>query len=383
MSSATIARKAQPTATIARKARPTATIARAEEANIWVRQLDEFTTDESAPLASPRTMEPGPGTLTLTQTDGEFSISSSELNFPAQSTATYGDQQAVGDSQSRIAGRAFLVSALTFDTADSDDEFTIGWWQSDTSLEPGQSAKIEHFFWFYRSAALYARSSTAGSSQGTYAASTAYDIAVVLRGTGAFFLRRVGSSGDYTLFWVDNVNTTATVYPAISNFTQAGTLDDFRVKDLRGAWESDYGIATNHVATTSADETTTMEANAIVEHTITAATDVTQELMVRRTDDNNTWIVRMDQTNSTIKLIEKNSGTETERSSASQTWTDSTDYRVVVICDGNDIDTYVDGTAKNSYASASFNSSATGVKVSHVGANLAAWPRAIALRSDV
>lgn len=40
---------------------------------------DQFTTDAAAPLASPRTCEPGPGTLTLVQNDGQFSISGGEV----------------------------------------------------------------------------------------------------------------------------------------------------------------------------------------------------------------------------------------------------------------------------------------------------------------
>lgn len=125
------------------------------------------------------------------------------------------------------------------------------------------------------------------------------------------------------------------------------------------------------------DETTTSEANALIEQTWTAVTDETWELSTRRTDDDNRWIVRCDQAGSTIKLIERNAGVETERSSAAQTWTNGTQYRLVVVQDGDAIRTYVANVAKNSYTSASFNNTATGVETDKAGSNLVTYPRTL------
>jgi hypothetical protein len=122
-----------------------------------------------------------------------------------------------------------------------------------------------------------------------------------------------------------------------------------------------------------------MTANGLVEATWTAATGATYELDVRRTDNDNRWIIRCDQGGSTIKLIERNGGGETERSSAAQTWTNLTAYRIVAVCDTQSIKTVVGVTAKNSYALASFNATATGVKTSHAVADLVSWPRTISI----
>src|ERR1035437_7829996 len=41
--------------------------------------LDRFTTDHAAPLATPRTAEPGPGALTITDSGSHMSISGGKL----------------------------------------------------------------------------------------------------------------------------------------------------------------------------------------------------------------------------------------------------------------------------------------------------------------
>jgi hypothetical protein len=109
----------------------------------------------------------------------------------------------------------------------------------------------------------------------------------------------------------------------------------------------------------------------------TAVTGQIWDLMVRRTDDNNCWIVRADQTNSTIKLFEKSGGTETERATASFTWTNGQAFRILVFMEGNTIKVNYTSIEKLSYTSASFNNTATGVKTTRGGSNLVAWPRSI------
>ena len=50
---------------------------------------DTFTTDESAPLTSPRTCEPGPGTLTISQTGDPFSVVAGELDIDQVAAAAH------------------------------------------------------------------------------------------------------------------------------------------------------------------------------------------------------------------------------------------------------------------------------------------------------
>jgi len=340
---------------------------------------DDFLTAEAAPLSSPRTCEPGPGTLTLVQTDGEFSISGSELNFPAQATAAWGDQGLWGAAIARSVGVAVYA---TWNIEDTTKYNTVGFDDNQTS----EIASTEGRYWS-RLGDLVPHQLTAFDAM---ANSTTYHLVIVLRSTGAFYIVKGGAYSDWTLYYVADTGSTATLYPGMSNYEAGGTLGTLRVARFPGkdsdatpgnsydnAFGSDYGIATNRIATTSDNSTTTSEADAWIEHTITAATGVTQELSTRRTDDNNRWIVEMDQTNSTCDLIEMNASTPTTRSTTAQTWTDAADYRVAVIQAGTDIQTLVDTDVKNTYASATFNQTATGVKVSHAGSNLVTWPRYI------
>lgn len=80
-----------------------------------------------------------------------------------------------------------------------------------------------------------------------------------------------------------------------------------------------------------------------------------------------------------MKLIQKQAGVETERSSAAVTWTAGTAVNLHVRCVSNFIRTYSGSTLRNTYTLASFNQTATGVKVSGfaTGANLAAWARSV------
>lgn len=194
--------------------------------------------------------------------------------------------------------------------------------------------------------------------------------AVVQRTMGNFYVL------DNTLFWpgvsgrIQTHQATSRGGPFCMNY--------LCIAQLGSPWNTDYGIATNRIETASAGETTTSEVNAIIEATWTVNTGDIFELDVRRTDDDNRWVVRGDQAGSTIKLIERNAGIETERSSAAQTWTNGASYRLVVTLVNEVIRSFTKSStshvSKNIYASAIFNQTATGVKTSHAVSNLIAWP---------
>lgn len=332
--------------------------------------LDRFTTNASAPLTTPRTCEPGPGQLTIVDTNSIISIVSSQLVINGTPAA---NDRVVSGALARAAGRAFVLSVPSRTTVTTGGQFRVGFGAAatDGNLDIGLD--------YSSTTAIRIKTGASVIDTITLGAGT-HDIACVMRATGGFLLTRVGGTGNYTLQWIYNATTTAEIAKIFNTSATAlnVTCDDFRILDLGGAWATDYGIATDRKATTAANDTIVMAADAIVEHTITAATGVTQELHVRRSDATHKWIVRMDQVGGTIKLIEDNAG-ETERSSAAQTWTNGTQYRVVVVCDGNTIKTYVANVAKNSYTSATFNNAATGVLVDRAGTDLVAWPRTIAL----
>jgi hypothetical protein len=210
-------------------------------------------------------------------------------------------------------------------------------------------------------------------------------VALILRATGCFYAVGEGGKG-YVLGWVSNVGSGA-VWPAI--VAGAGThgyrVRDFRVVRLAGPWTTDYGLALARSATTANGDTLSGAAYGIFEHTITAATGVTQEFSFRYIDDNNRWCVRMNQGGSTCKLIEITAGVETERDSSAVTWTNGSAYRVAVVVQpwtgaaaAIHVATQLGAgtpTLRNTYLSATAHANATGLKVSHAGTQLIAWPR--------
>lgn len=342
---------------------------------------DQFTTTASAPLSSPRTCEPGPGSLTLVQVDGQLSISGGKLNFPVQTTPTVGDQgMRETGGFSRTTGRTFLWT----ETLSTIGYHEMVWARSSTlSLSAGancangiESKQVANTWALFESASFF------DLVDETISSATAYDHAIILRSAGALYLRRL-SGGTWELMWPGSADTTATIYPVFGNYNAAGTMDDFRVIDLPAEYSTDYGAATSRSATPSSGATGTMTADGFVEFTWTPASAETVDLAIRSTDSNNRWIIRCSQSGSTIAIIEKNAGIETSRNSTSQTFTVGTAYRIVARAVGNKISTFVhtassvSGAIKGSYSSATFNNTATGIAVSGftTGANLIAWPR--------
>ena len=84
---------------------------------------DDFTTADSAPLGTPRAADPGPGSWTVVETDGQLSIASGAVTFPAQSSPAWGDQGIVSGAITRAAG-VVLVVAVNVTTW---EEFGVGW----------------------------------------------------------------------------------------------------------------------------------------------------------------------------------------------------------------------------------------------------------------
>ncbi len=337
-----------------------------------------ITPDEAAPLASPRTCVPGPGTLTVVQTAGTHSVSGGEWVFSANNIGF----SALGwfsDDMGWSTGKALLFRALLTRTA-SDSGAIVGvMWKTALDFNPNFTNLVAFRFDGLAGIGVQAGQSGSVANVSVPTLTQGVDFCVVA-GEHPKFL--AGS----TLLWV---GTTAFIaFHAFATVANAdGKVSGLRVLDLSlydSRFASDYGLATSRVAAADAGTVTTMSSDALVEATWTPAASDVYELSVRRTDDDNRWIVRCDQAAGTIKLVERNGGVETERSSAAQTWTVGTAYRVVAICDGTTIKTWVNsGLAKNTYSSATFNQTATGVKTSHAVTNLIVWPRYVTLPSGI
>jgi hypothetical protein len=336
---------------------------------------DQFTTDLAAGSVNGTSAEPGPGTRVVSDSGSKLSISSSKLTASGSTATNNPRYSPTSSSQARAAGMA-LRATLNFTNVNS---FGFGFHTTNSDFDNVIPGMITG-----GATDAYMRSGGGATLalpfRSVLVTATQYVVSVLLRSTGAFLII------NDLLEWVDNTGTQSPLFPGLASrgAAWAGTADDFRLVQLDAPWTADSTIATSLTASPASGATGTMTANAFVEFTWTAATGATLELDVRRTDANNRWCVRCSQAGSTIKLIEINAGVETERASAAQTWNNGTAYRILVACDGNTIRNYVSNTAKNNYASASFNNTATGIAVAGftTGANLIAWPRSMTITED-
>jgi hypothetical protein len=337
---------------------------------------DEFTTAQAAPLTSPRTCEPGPGTLTIVDSANALSISGGVL--VVNGTPGGSENQAAGASLSRVAGRAFLLRVPTRTTVSIQQN--AGWRAASGVYEcGGRFVSTTNFQW---------RSGVSAVIDSITIGSGTWYLAFILRTTGAFFLARNGASGAYTLAWVMGEGATASLIPTLMSTGASPVavnyvLDDAIVADLPAPWDTDYGIATDRKAVSVASDQITMTADALVEHTFAAQTAVNKVVRVRQTDGSNVWRVHCIQASGTIDLREIVAGVSTTRATTAQTWANGTSYRVVIICEAATIRVYVNNVLKFTYTSATFNQTATIASVDHAGTDFVAWPRTVTLPSGV
>lgn len=184
---------------------------------------DEFTADEAAPKASPAAAEPGPGTRTLTQTDGQFSSSAGRLVFPAQASPTWGDLSIRYGAVTRAAGVMFAASV----NLSTYSNLGIGFGRTTTPGSPST--------WFdigldVSTGALLARYVGTQIAIGpTLVTGTTYTFFIVLSATGGYSFIQGGVYTYPTLIWIITTNNTSTLYPAMVNFSSVGSADDFIV----------------------------------------------------------------------------------------------------------------------------------------------------------
>lgn len=338
---------------------------------------DEFTTNAVAPLTSPRTCEPT-GNLTLVQTDGQFSIASNKLVIPAQTTPTWSDlgfRHVAGFA--RAAGKA-LFFVWNHTTANLS---LIGWAVasaiSDTANSEGEAYFVgDNDLRFVANAA-----NPVASLIVSFAASTDYRIAVVLRGTGSFIFVKGGTFSEWTLAWVGHIGTTATLYPRLVNRSSVATLDSFRLAQMGVPFTTDYGLATSQLAgARSAGDLFTHEGNCLIEFTTTTIPSAGQiEVRFRIQDTTNYWQVTIDSTGA-LDLDEVVAGTPTQRGTAAGVIANGD--RIVILAVGASIKIYEANTLRITYNSAAnfqteingkLETEGTGGSVS----DIVTWPRTL------
>lgn len=183
--------------------------------------FDQFTTDDASPVATPRTAEPGPGALVLTQADGTWAIASSRLAFTAQASASTADLAAYfSTSQTRAAGLAMAVD-LNLSTTGN---WYVGWWNS-TTINNSPRGGLRG-----SAGTLQARLAGSNVNVGSIATGNDYRFAIVLGAAGSWLLAKGGGfSSTYKLLLREFSNADATLYSAVANDSAVGSFDNWKI----------------------------------------------------------------------------------------------------------------------------------------------------------
>lgn len=290
---------------------------------------DQFTSADPAPLVTPRACEPGPGTLTATETDGSFSISGGALNFAAQTTPNWGDLALVdATGTTRTAGRALYFKVYLNNVV---GQVMIGWCTATVGNHTIFDAAVR-----FNLTNIQNVLSGVFSSIDACAATTAYQVCLIVKSIGFLLFIKGGTFTEWTLLWVSSLNSTAALYPRILNYDSAGTIDDFYVTTLASPFNTDMGYATYQLAgARSAGDTFIHAADFWGEFTVTTVPAAgVIDYRFRQQDATNYWQVTIDSTGALV-LNEVVGGGATARGTSAGVIANGD--RVVVIASGQTI----------------------------------------------
>jgi len=326
---------------------------------------DNFTTDDNEPITTPRTCEPGPGTLTMVQTATNDTYISGGKYVETRPSAGH-DYAGLGfvsvAGYERRMGRALYVKQ---NFANKDQVEFAGWADSSTMATQDGAEKY--------------------ATYDTYSNSVDYEVALISRSFGSLSFVKGGAFTDWTLSYVSYQRGFIDLYPRHRNYNGAVSIDEFSLVDKSGKFATDYGPCSVFDPVPASGDSATMPADALMYFHWTPAAGETLIWRFRRTDDDNCYRLECDQAAGTIKLFKRESGSDTELDAGkTQTWAVSVACRIAVICIGSTILTQVQVsnayylTAKHTATDQTFNESATGTTIAGfaAGANWEIWPRA-------
>jgi len=314
---------------------------------------DTFTTPDAAPITSPRTCEPGPGTLTISQTNNPFSIVGGELDVDQVAAAAH-----------------YLISADTLMATDGNAVFTLGV----TGRTPEGTSRVGGMAstgavldgWALYGTSYIRPMVGVGTIVTGRTGAGPHSIAQVRRSaTGVFHLYLDGSV--WKLEWLHNA-------AAFGTYKYAGIYDydgDFKVQDLvvlpladyNSAWGGDWTEVTDTKTNPASLTTFDCAADSHINKTFTHEDGKVVRLWWRFTDASNYMELY---TAGTTDLIFRKDvlGSLSTLATLSGVLTDGVSAEIDIISEGSSIKVFVDKVLKSTVAVAELNSD-TGGRISH------------------
>lgn len=283
---------------------------------------DEFTTDAAAPLASPRTCEPGPGTLVV-NVPTQMSISGGKLVASAGASANHGVIDS--DARSHVGGRAALVKV---DSASGRCDLQFGPSGGNPNIEIPSGANP-----------VYVRVPAGTASDTGLVGGTFPSVAAIV-------WREDG--GSYWIFngklaWTDpSVSTGARkVKPTTTLSSWSWQVDYLKVVDIPAPWSTTYGIADVHATPAVSGTDYTGQANAIIDQVVTAPASLAGEAgyWFRKQDASNGYKAYFDSAGA-FKVDRYVAGTPTNVVSVAGVITGSGTRTIRTIADGTSLRFY-------------------------------------------
>lgn len=329
----------------------------------WLR--DDFLTDAAAPLSSPHTCEPGPGTLVVLDGNSKQSISNHKATY-ATGGVTAGNPAMWGSQQTRLTGRA-VVGILT----QSAQNFEIGWDNDQAATAPHDSIRIN-------AAGQSIRDGGTAVDTGTTFTGGPYLVAIIQRTNGFWAFLRGSSIIGWKLLWV-GATSTANLYPAmmISTTTFVGNVDTIRGVDFPAPFDTDYGYATQRLSgARAANDVISHDPNVMLEWVqTTLPASGTTDIRFRRLDANNYLQATVSSTGAlTLNSVLAGVTTQIGTSAAAV----ANGNRVFVSAEGSTVRAYVAAVNKISGTDSNFTGQSDGI-ISALGtsgavSDLVTWP---------
>jgi hypothetical protein len=293
---------------------------------------DEFTTDDAAPITSPRTCEPGPGTLTAAFQAGDQSISGGVLRFAATANLP----------QSRSGTR----------TLEAGDAYFVKHWYSGASrlmFGINSAALGDTPRWYVNSTVLtaYQGDGTSVSFGVVLSAETWYSLLMVARSVGTFHIK------DGELWWVDTTNDTRTSRVLGISRSNAGAgnmdqrFDNASIIDLPdngySEWDEDFSTVTDSESAPANSTYFDHVADCHITSTFTFEAGKYYYIYFRGVTGLASWNRLRCLTGGGADLASHSGGTYW---SSGGVFSDGVEYKIDIVCEGSTVKVYVDNVLK-------------------------------------